>query len=109
MYTMCYIHYQQISHSHIKGKCPYELLYQSKPSYSHIRAFGCLCYPTLPKSQRDKFQARIAFHIYIGYLFGSKGYKIFSLATKKIHISKDIFTENVDIVNLEFGPNSTKS
>uniref|UniRef100_M1ANG9 Integrase catalytic domain-containing protein n=1 Tax=Solanum tuberosum TaxID=4113 RepID=M1ANG9_SOLTU len=82
--------------SHMKGKCPYELLYNTKPVYSHMRTFGCLCYPTLPKPHRDKFQARTTPHIFLGYPFGSKGYKVLSLATKKIHISRDVvFKESI--------------
>ena len=79
-----------------KEKTPYELLYKSTPSYSHLRAFGCLYYPTLPKPLRDKFQARTTPHIFLGYPFGSKGYKVLNLATKKIHISRDVvFKENI--------------
>lgn len=60
-----------------------------------MRTFGCLRYPTITK-QRDKFQARTTPHIFIGYLFGSKGCKVLSLVTKKIHISRDvIFKENI--------------
>ena len=39
---------------YLKNKCPYEVLYKRKPNYSQLRSFGCLCYPTLPKVQRDK-------------------------------------------------------
>ena len=61
-----------------------------------MRSFGCLCYPTFPKPHRDKFQARTTPHIFIGYPFGTKGYKVLSLATRKIHISRDVvFKESI--------------
>lgn len=61
-----------------------------------MRSFGCLCYPTIPKCQRDKFQANITPNIFIGYPFGSKGYKVLRLTARKIHISRDVVVkENI--------------
>ncbi|XP_019260646.1 PREDICTED: uncharacterized protein LOC109238613 [Nicotiana attenuata] len=89
--------------TYLNNKCPFELLYQKKPHYSHLRSFGCLCYPTLPKIHRDKFEPRTTPHIFVGYPFGTKGYKVLSLATRRIHISRDvIFHENVFPFSLSF-------
>lgn len=74
----------------LKNKCPYELLYDSKPKYSQLRSFGCLCYPTVPKVLRDKLEPRTTPHIFVGYPFGTKGYKVMSLVTRKIHVSRDV-------------------
>ena len=82
--------------SYLKNKCPYEVLYNKKPNYSQLRSFGCLCYPTVPKVLRDKFEPRTTPHVFLGYIFGTKGYKVMNLATKKLHISRDvIFHEHV--------------
>lgn len=58
---------------------------------THLRSFGCLCYPTVPKPHRDKFEPRTFPHVFIGYPFGVKGYKVLNLATKKICVSIDVF------------------
>ena len=80
----------------MRNKCPYEVLYNKKPNYSQLRSFGCLCYPTVPKVLRDKFEPRTTPHVFLGYFFGTKGYKVMNLATKKLHISRDvIFHEHV--------------
>lgn len=76
--------------SPLQGKCPYEILYNKLPSYSHIRIFGCLCYPTLPEPHRDKLYPRTTPHVFIKYPFRVKEYKILSMVTRKIHISKDV-------------------
>ena len=74
----------------LENKCPVEVLHQRKPSYSHMRSFGCLCYPTIPKPQRTKFDPKTSPHVFIGYPPNTKGYKVLSLATKKIHVSRDV-------------------
>jgi histone deacetylase 1/2 len=37
---------------------PTKILYQKDPSYSHLRVFGCLCYPLLPSITRNKLEPR---------------------------------------------------
>lgn len=67
-----------------------------KPTYSHLRTFGCLCYPIVLKSHRDKFEDRATPHVFVGYFFHTKGYKVLNLATKKIHVSRDVqFYEHI--------------
>ena len=74
----------------LQGKSLYELLYQRKPFYSHLKNFGCLCFPTTLKTHKDKFEPRAVPHIFIGYPFNTKGYKVLNLATKRIHMSRDV-------------------
>nr|XP_009788648.1 PREDICTED: uncharacterized protein LOC104236429 [Nicotiana sylvestris] len=91
--------------TYLNNKCPFELLYQKKPNYSYLRSFGCLCYPTVPNIYRDKFELRTTPYIFVGYPFGTKGYKVLSLDTKRIHIFRDvIFHEN--IFPFSFGSNN---
>ena len=70
---------------------PYELLYQKKPTYSHLRSFGCLCFPATLKTHKDKFGPRTISHIFFGYPINTKGYKVLNLATKRIHVSRDVY------------------
>lgn len=80
----------------LQDKSPYELLYQRKPIYSHLRSFGCLCFPTTLKPHKDKFEPRTTPHILVSYPFNRKGYKVLDLATRRVHVSRDvIFHESV--------------
>ena len=74
----------------LQKKCPFTILYNQEPQYSHMKSFGCLCYPTTPKHHRTKFQPRATPHVFIGYPFSIKGYKVLNLINKKIHISRDV-------------------
>jgi len=67
----------------LHNKCPIELLHQQRPSYSHMKSFGCLCYPTIPRVQRTKFDPKTKPHVFIGYSLTTKGYKVLSLDTRK--------------------------
>ncbi|GKC47944.1 putative RNA-directed DNA polymerase [Tanacetum coccineum] len=79
----------------LSGKSPYELVYKSEPSYSHIRTFGCLCFSTV-LNNNDKFVERSDKCVFIGYSMDKKGYKLYSLESKQVLFSRDVrFYETV--------------
>ncbi|XP_009770962.1 uncharacterized protein [Nicotiana sylvestris] len=98
----------------INDQTPYELLYKRKPNYSHLKSFGCMCYPTVPRPHRDKFEPRTTPHLFVGYPFNTMGYKVLSLATRKIIVSRDVvfnesifpFATNLDISSQFYVPHS---
>jgi len=85
----------RLPNSVLNNKTPFEILHHLSPTYSHLRSFGCLCFPTL-KTYKDKFNPRSTPHIFVGYPCNTKGYKVLDLCTKKIHLSRDVtFQENI--------------
>ncbi|XP_015165125.1 uncharacterized protein [Solanum tuberosum] len=94
----------------IQNKTPFEVLYQRPPTYSHLRSFGCLCFPTTLKTHKDKFEPQSTPHVFIGYPFNTKGYKVLDLSTKQIHISRDVlFHENIFPFAVSFPDSSFNS
>jgi hypothetical protein len=53
---------------------PTKILYQKYPAYSHLRVFGCLCYPLIPSTTRNKLQHRSTPCVFLGYPSNHKGY-----------------------------------
>ncbi|KAG7598819.1 F-box associated interaction domain [Arabidopsis suecica] len=79
----------------LKGKTPFELLYQRTPPMNHLRVFGCLCYVHNQKHGGDKFASRSNKSVFLGYPYGKKGWKVYNLDTGVISTSRDvIFLEN---------------
>lgn len=79
----------------LKGKSPYEMVYGTAPSLSHLRVFGCLCFAT-KLNNFDKFSARFEKCVFLGYLNSQKGYKFYSLDSKMVIFSRDVkFYEHV--------------
>ena len=60
-------------------KTPFELLYKKKPNYEVFKTFGCLCYATNTKPNKDKFSPRAMKCIFLGYQLGHKGFKVYNL------------------------------
>ena len=56
-----------------RGKTPYEILFKVKPTYDHVKIFGCLCYVHQRPKQKDKFASRNRKCMFVDYPFGKKG------------------------------------
>ncbi|KAJ0437650.1 putative RNA-directed DNA polymerase [Helianthus annuus] len=74
----------------LDDKTPYEILYNQKPEYDHMRVFGCLTYFWSIETKGDKFEVRGRPGIFLGYPQGTKGYKIFDIQDKKMIVSRDV-------------------
>ncbi|PKU78410.1 Retrovirus-related Pol polyprotein from transposon TNT 1-94 [Dendrobium catenatum] len=80
----------RIPNKHTSNISPYQILHSKTPSYSHLRTFGCLCYPWLRPYTDNKLSLRSPDCVFIGYSPTYKGYKCYNLQTHKIHLSRHV-------------------
>lgn len=82
--------------STLKWKTPYEVIFGKRPNYSSLKIFGCLSYATNTRPHKSKFEPRATKCVFLGFSPGQKAYKLYSLDTKQIIISRDVvFYENI--------------
>lgn len=80
----------------LDNKSPYETLFFEKPTYRHLRVFGCLCFATTITHGCKKFDPRDKQCVFLGYPFGAKGYKLLDLETQSNFVSRNvIFHEQI--------------
>ena len=74
----------------LQNQSPTQLLYHRDPSYTHLRVFGCLCYPLFPSPTVHKLQPRSTPCVFLGYPLNHRGYKCFDLSNRKLIISRHV-------------------
>jgi Integrase core domain len=77
-------------HASVDAKTPYEAWHGTRPDVSHLRSFGCLAYSHVPDQKRTKLDAKAIKCIFLGYAEGTKGYRLWNPATRKVIISRDV-------------------
>ena len=74
---------------------PYEVMHGRKPDLSHLRVWGCQCFPSIPPELRTKGGPRRYEAIFVGYEENRIGWRVRDLAGK-YHFSRDvIFNEAI--------------
>lgn len=80
----------------IRNLTPHEVLYRSQPKYTHLRVFGCLCYPNLSSSSTHKLSPRSVPCVFVGYPSSQKGFRCPDTSTGCVIVSRHvIFDESL--------------
>jgi hypothetical protein len=74
----------------VDGMTPYEAWHGKKPSVHHLRTFGCVAHVKRLGPGIDKLADRSTPMIFVGYEEGSKAYRVYDPATKKVRITRDV-------------------
>ncbi|CAH9112797.1 unnamed protein product [Cuscuta epithymum] len=87
--TACYL-INRLPSPILEYKSPYELLYNKRPNYDHLRVFGCLCYARAHGNNGDKFAQRGLKCVFLGYPYSQKGWKMYDLEGQRFFVSRDV-------------------
>lgn len=69
---------------------PFSLLYNHPPSYSHLRTFGCACFPHLGPYVTNKLMSRSLECVFLGYSLQHKGYRCLDPISGRVYISRHV-------------------
>jgi hypothetical protein len=73
----------------VDGMTPYEAWHGRKPAVHHLRTFGCVAHVKRLGPGIDKLADRSTPMIFVGYEEGSKAYRVYDPATKKVRVTRD--------------------
>lgn len=92
VYTANHVRNRTLSRAH--GKTPLEVLTGEKPSVSHLRVFGCVCYAHVPAPKRKKLDAVAEKGVFVGYEPHTKGYRVLK-PDGSIQVSRDVTFQEI--------------
>lgn len=91
----CHLSHQQTTFSSLGYVYPYEKLFQTKPNYTFLTTFGCLCFPNLRPYNSHKPQFRSTSCTFLGYSPVHKGYRC-RASDSRVYISRHVtFHKNI--------------
>ena len=67
----------------LKNSTPWEVLFQSKPDITHLRFFGCVCFPLLRSYNTHKLMPHTTPCIFLGYIYQDP-------VTSRVYISRHV-------------------
>ena len=73
----------------IDQKTSFEIVYNSKPSVKHMRAFICQAYILTARMKRLMWDPKTCIGIFIGYEEASKAYRVYDIEAGLVVISRD--------------------
>jgi hypothetical protein len=74
----------------LSNKSPWECLFHTKPTLTHLRAFGSQCFPLLTPYNKHKLQPKSVPCIFLGYPFHSKGYTCLDPSSHRVYTSRHV-------------------
>jgi hypothetical protein len=74
----------------LKGKSPYEMMFNTLPDLNVLKVFGSLAYASTLQINKTKLSPRGRKCIYLGHKQGVKGIILYDLQTKDIFISRNV-------------------
>ena len=91
----------------LSHKSPWEKIFHKSPDISHLKTFGCLCFPLLKPYNTHKLQPRSIPCIFLGSPAYSKGYICLDPKTYRIYISRHVlFNEAEFLLDLPLQPDT---
>ncbi|KAJ9558152.1 hypothetical protein OSB04_012766 [Centaurea solstitialis] len=88
----------------IQYKTPFEVLFGFFPTYTHLRVFGCLCYPNTSPTSPHKLAPRSSACVYLGPSTDHRGYRCLDLITQKVIISRHVTFDETHFPFPDFQP-----
>jgi len=82
-------------------------LYGSPPSYSHLRVFGCLCYPNMTATAKHKLAPRSLPCVFLGYSAHHKGFRCLDTSSNHVIISRHVVFDESTFPFSELSPHPT--
>ena len=74
----------------LKGKTPFEAWYKHKPSMSFLWIFGCISHVRKTKPVLTKLEDRSTPMVLLGYVEGTKAYRLYDPHGDKVLVSRDV-------------------
>jgi hypothetical protein len=65
-------------------------LFGSHPTYTHLRVFGCACYPNMSATAPHKLAPQSSLYVFFGYSSNHKGYRCLELSTNRVLTSRHV-------------------
>ena len=72
------------------NKTPFDAWSGQKPSVSHFKIFGSICYAHIPDEKRTKLDKKSERCIFVGYSPESKAFRLYNIDKKKLIVSRGV-------------------